>query len=57
MIKLAIVTGVMIGAGYWFIMSAAMNMTIGQVQNYQQQYERAVALADQIADDSSASNR
>lgn len=57
MIKLAIVTGVMIGAGYWFIMSAAMNMTVGQVQSYQQQYQQALALADQIADDSSASNR
>lgn len=57
MIKLAIVTGVMIGAGYWFIMSAAMNMTVGQVQSYQQQYQQALALADQIAVDSSASNR
>jgi Tfp pilus assembly major pilin PilA len=57
MIKLAFITGFMIAAGYWFIMSATMNIAVGQVQHYEQQYQQAVALADQLADNNNASNR
>jgi hypothetical protein len=57
MIKLAIITGLMIGAGYWFIMSATMNIAVSQAQNYEQQYQQAIALADKLADDSTARNR
>ena len=46
---MAIVTGVVIAAGYWFVMSATMNMAMGQVENYEQQYQQAVTLTEQVA--------
>lgn len=57
MLKFALVTGVMIAAGYWYMMSAAMNIAVGQAQNYEQHYKQAVALADQLADADSPTNR
>ncbi|HEY1064022.1 MAG TPA: hypothetical protein VGE30_01855 [Candidatus Saccharimonadales bacterium] len=49
MIKMAIVTGVVIAAGYWFVMSATMNLAMGQAENYERQYRQAVMLAEQVA--------
>jgi hypothetical protein len=57
MIKMAIVTGVFVAAGYWFIMSAISNIALGQVENYQKQYEQAIALTEQIGVSDTPKNR
>ncbi|MDB5169947.1 MAG: hypothetical protein JWN82_343 [Candidatus Saccharibacteria bacterium] len=54
---MALVTGVIVAAGYWYIMSATMNMALGQVKNYEQQYQQAAQLADQIATSDQSSKR
>lgn len=46
---MALVTGGIIAAGYWYLMSATMNMAMNQVNTYQQQYEQAVAMTEQLA--------
>ena len=57
MIKMALVTGVIIAAGYWYLMSSIMTVAINQVTNYEQQYQQAVTLADQLASSDYAANR
>jgi hypothetical protein len=57
MIKMALVTGVIIAAGYWYLMSAMMGIAMNQINNYQQQYDQAIALTDQLASSDYETNR
>lgn len=48
---MALVTGGIIATGYWYLMSATMNLAMNQVNAYQQQYEQAIAMTEQLAAD------
>lgn len=57
MIKFAICTGVIIAAGYYYIMSASFNIAMDQTRHMQQQYAQAIEQVDQMNADANQINR